>query len=247
MSFPFVQRLASRVRFSSVAAKASLVEVPSRALERGVVMMTRALGVLAIATAASVASADIVYSGVLNQTANATTGPLTIDILGQQWGFGHQSGGAIDYSFVSANNSGSGLFVELASPLVARNFTAGATIGTLTSTLNMFPTGGSTNEDVYLHNYAALPGDEGNFPATGTGFVGFGFGGPVNFNYGWMQFTLDGAARSVTLNDWAYESVVNQSISVSAVPEPFALGAGVVGMLGLVGFRRLRSRRHPAV
>jgi hypothetical protein len=47
------------------------------------------------------------------------------------------------------------------------------------------------------------------------------------------------------LNDWAYESVVNQSISVSAVPEPFALGAGVVGMLGLVGFRRLRPRRQP--
>jgi hypothetical protein len=246
MICPFVQRVVSRVRFSSVAAMASLVEVPSRARERGVVMMTRVLGVLAIATAASVTSADIVYSGVVNQTANATTGPLTIDILGQQWGFGHESGGSLDSSYVSANNSGSGLFVEFASPLVARNFTAGATIGTLTSTLNMFPTGGSTNETVTLHNYAAVPGDEGNFPSSGTGFVGFGFGSGVDFNYGWMRFTLDGATRSVTLNDWAYESVVNRSISVSAVPEPFALGAGVVGMLGVIWFRRLRPRRQPA-
>ncbi|MFM1903865.1 MAG: hypothetical protein RLZZ440_1765 [Planctomycetota bacterium] len=245
--FSCVQRIASRVRLSSLTAMASLLEVPSRALGRRVVIKIGLMGVLAIATATRDTSADIVYSGVLNQTANATTGPLTIDILGQQWGFGHNSGGSRDYSYVSANNSGSGLFVELASPLVARNFTSGDTIGTLTATLNMFPTGGSANENIFLHNYAAAPGSEGNFPASGTGFVGFGFGGPVNFNYGWMRFTLDGVNRSVTLNDWAYESVVNQSISVSAVPEPFALGAAaVVGTLGVVGLRRLRARRQPA-
>ncbi|MGA1516195.1 MAG: hypothetical protein ACO396_00325 [Phycisphaerales bacterium] len=200
-------------------------------------MKTGLIGVLAMATATGVASADIVYSGVLNQTADSVTGPLTIDIMGQQWGFGHESGGPLDYSFVSANNSGSGIFVQLGNLLVARNFTSGDTIGTFTEVLNMFPTGGgSTNEDIVLYNYAADPGGAGNFPSSGTGFVGFGFGGGVNFNYGWMRFTLDGPTRRVTLVDWAYESVVNQSIQVGTVPAPGVLA--VMAVAGLTGRRR---------
>jgi hypothetical protein len=199
-------------------------------------MKTGLIGVLAMATATGVASADIVYSGVLNQTADSVTGPLTIDIMGQQWGFGHESGGPLDYSFVSANNSGSGIFVQLGNLLVARNFASGDTIGTLTEVLNMFPTGGGSNADITLYNYAAEPGGEGNFPSTGTGFVGFGFGGGVNFNYGWMRFTLEGPTRRVTLVDWAYESVTNQSIAVGTVPAPGVLA--VMAVAGLAGRRR---------
>ncbi|MGA0420842.1 MAG: hypothetical protein ACO3P9_12555, partial [Phycisphaerales bacterium] len=144
--------------------------------------------------------------------------------------------GPLDYSFVSANNSGSGIFVGLGSLLFARNFTSGDTIGTFTEVLNMFPTGGGSNADITLYNYAAEPGGEGNFPSTGTGFVGFGFGGGVNFNYGWMRFTLEGPTRRVTLVDWAYESVVNQSIEVGAVPAPGVLA--VMAVAGLAGRRR---------
>jgi len=186
-------------------------------------MKTGLIAALTVATATSVGSADIVYSGVLNQTADAATGPGTIDIMGQQWGFGHESGGPLDYSFVSANNSGSGVFVELSSLLVARNFASGDTIGTFTEVLNMFPTGGgSTNDNIVLYDYAAEPGGEGNFPSNGTGFVGF--------------FTLEGPTRRVTLVDWAYESVVNQSIEVGAVPAPGVLA--VMAVAGLAGRRR---------
>jgi MYXO-CTERM domain-containing protein len=155
--------------------------------------------------------------------------------MGQQWGFGHESAGSLDYSFVSANNSGSGIFVQLGNLLVARNFTSGDTIGTFTEVLNMFPTGGGSNADITLYNYAD-PGGAGNFPSSGTGFVGFGFGGGVNFNYGWMRFTLDGPTRRVTLVDWAYESVVNQSIQVGTVPAPGVLA--VMAVAGLTGRRR---------
>jgi MYXO-CTERM domain-containing protein len=200
-------------------------------------LKTGLIAALTVATATSVGSADIVYSGVLNQTADAATGPGTIDIMGQQWGFGHESGGPLDYSFVSANNSGSGVFVELGTLLRARNFASGDTIGTFTEVLNMFPTaGGSENANITLYDYAAGDGGEGNFPSTGTGFVGFGFGGGVNFNYGWMRFTLEGLTRRVTLVDWAYESVVNQSIEVGAVPAPGVLA--VMAVAGLAGRRR---------
>jgi MYXO-CTERM domain-containing protein len=200
-------------------------------------LKTGLIAALTVATATSVGSADIVYSGVLNQTADAATGPGTIDIMGQQWGFGHESGGPLDYSFVSANNSGSGVFVELGTLLRARNFASGDTIGTFTEVLNMFPTGGgSENANITLYDYAAGDGGEGNFPSTGTGFVGFGFGGGVDFNYGWMRFTLEGLTRRVTLVDWAYESVVNQSIEVGAVPAPGVLA--VMAVAGLAGRRR---------
>ncbi len=199
-------------------------------------MKTGLIAAVTVATATGVCSAEIVYSGVLNQTADSATGPGTIDIMGHQWGFGHESGGPLDYSFVSANNSGSGVFVELGSLLVARNFTSGDTIGTFTEVLNMFPTGGGSNDNINLYNYAAEPGGEGNFPSNGTGFVGFGFGSGVNFNYGWMRFTLEGPTRRVTLVDWAYESVTNQSIAVGTVPAPGVLA--VMAVAGLSGRRR---------
>ena len=199
-------------------------------------MKTGLIAAVTVATATGVCSAEIIYSGVLNQTADYATGPGTIDIMGHQWGFGHESGGPLDYSYVSANNSGSGLFVELGSLLVARNFTSGDTIGTFTEVLNMFPTGGSGNDNINLYNYAAEPGGEGNFPSNGTGFVGFGFGGGVNFNYGWMRFTLEGPTRRVTLVDWAYESVANQSIEGGTVPAPGVLA--VMAVAGLAGRRR---------
>ena len=107
-----------------------------------------------------------------------------------------------------------------------------------------FPTGGTSNENITLYDYAAEPGGEGNFPSNGTGFVGFGFGSGVNFNYGWMRFTLDGLTRSVTLVDWAYESVTNHSIAVGQTSG----GAPVPGAAGLAalafGGAGLRARRR---
>ena len=111
-------------------------------------------------------------------------------------------------------------------------------IGNATSVLDMYPLGeGSENINLTMHDYVD---GSGNFAANGTGYVGFGFGGPVLFNYGWMRFTLSAgdlpSSRTITLVDWAYESTVGQSIQVGAIPAPGAIA--VAALAGLTGRRR---------
>ncbi len=186
----------------------------------------------------AVANADIVYSGMLDITVEAG-GEIEIDINGNMWQLGILTGGPLDYAYVTALDEGAGVFVPLLSETEARNFDDGDEIGTLTSVLNMYPLGpGDENINLLMHDFTS---GDGNFDANGTGFIGFGFGGGVDFNYGWMQVTLasDNASQSLTLVDFAYNDAVNGSIEVGAIPAPGALGLLALG--GLAGRPRRRA------
>ncbi|MAB72293.1 MAG: hypothetical protein CMJ54_07275 [Planctomycetaceae bacterium] len=195
-----------------------------------------ASSVLALAGSAS---ADIVYSGDLGLTVSSGDAAIDVSIGDNTWQFGVLIGGPLDYTFVTALNEGAGLFVPIANEFSARNFAAGDNIGTFTSVLNMYPLGpgGSTNINLTMHDYVS---GEGTFDASGTGFVGFGFGGGIDFNYGWMQFTLDvdanSGSHSITLVDFAYNDEVNGSIEVGAIPAPGAIA--LLSIAGLAGRRR---------
>ena len=184
------------------------------------------------------ASADIVYSGDLGLTVNSGDTAIDVSIGDNMWRFGIVLGGPLDYTYVTALNEGAGLFVPIASEFEARNFAAGDNIGTITSVLKMFPLGeGDENINLNMHDYIS---GEGTFDASGTGYVGFGFGGGIDFNYGWMQFTLDVDANStnhsITLVDFAYNDDVNGSIEVGAIPAPGAIA--LLSIAGLAGRRR---------
>ncbi|MDG1979595.1 MAG: hypothetical protein P8I44_13620 [Phycisphaerales bacterium] len=194
-----------------------------------------ASSVLAVAGGAS---ADIVYSGDLGLTVNSGDTAIDVSIGDNMWRFGIVLGGPLDYTYVTALNEGAGLFVPIASEFEARNFAAGDNIGTITSVLKMFPLGeGDENINLNMHDYIS---GEGTFDASGTGYVGFGFGGGIDFNYGWMQFTLDVDANStnhsITLVDFAYNDDVNGSIEVGAIPAPGAIA--LLSIAGLAGRRR---------
>ena len=194
-----------------------------------------ASSVLAVAGGAS---ADIVYSGDLGLTVSSGDAAIDVSIGDNTWQFGVLLGGPLDYTFVTALNEGAGLFVPIANEFSARNFAAGDNIGTITSVLNMFPLGpGGENINLTMHDYVS---GEGTFDASGTGFVGFGFGGGIDFNYGWMQFTLDvdenSMSHSITLVDFAYNDDVNGSIEVGAIPAPGAIA--LLSIAGLAGRRR---------
>ncbi|MDG1358801.1 MAG: hypothetical protein P8P71_00015 [Phycisphaerales bacterium] len=194
-----------------------------------------ASSVLAVAGGAS---ADIVYSGDLGLTVNSGDTAIDVSIGDNMWRFGIVLGGPLDYTYVTALNEGAGLFVPIASESEARNFAAGDNIGTITSVLKMFPLGeGDENINLNMHDYIS---GEGTFDASGTGYVGFGFGGGIDFNYGWMQFTLDVDANStnhsITLVDFAYNDDVNGSIEVGTIPAPGAIA--LLSIAGLVGCRR---------
>lgn len=184
------------------------------------------------------AAADIVYSGDLGLTVSSGDAAIDVSIGDNTWQFGIVLGGPLDYSFVTALNEGAGLFVPITNESSARNFAAGDNIGTITSVLNMFPLGpGGENINLNMHDYVS---GEGTFDASGTGFVGFGFGGGIDFNYGWMQFTLDvdanSGSHSITLVDLAYNDQVNGSIEVGAIPAPGAIA--LLSIAGLAGRRR---------
>ena len=184
------------------------------------------------------AAADIVYSGDLDLTVSSGDAAIDVSIGDNTWQFGVLLGGPLDYTFVTALNEGAGLFVPIANEFSARNFAAGDNIGTITSVLNMFPLGpGDENINLNMHDYVS---GEGTFDASGTGFVGFGFGGGIDFNYGWMQFTLDvdanSGSHSITLVDLAYNDEVNGSIEVGAIPAPGAIA--LLSIAGLAGRRR---------
>ena len=116
----------------------------------------------------------------------------------------------------------------------------GSDFGTLTSVLEMYPTDGGAAYNRTMHNYVD---GSGNFGATDSGYVGFGFGSGINFNYGWMHFELvevEGVA-SITLTGWAYNDEVNGSIvagQTMAVP-----GSGALALFGLTAVGRRRRRR----
>ncbi len=194
------------------------------------------LGVLS----ASASYGEIVYSGPIGDSATSTSGPVVIEIAGNEYQFGIVAGGPVFYAGITANNDGAGLFVTVSNPGNARNFNAGGTIGTLTEVLDMYPIGsGGSNSYAVMHDYVS---GSGNFSPDGTGYIGFGFGGPINFNYGWMRFTLSNpdvpVLRTMTIVDWAYESNLNQSIEVGAIPAPGAIA--VAALAGLASRRRRR-------
>ena len=191
------------------------------------------------------ANADIVYSGDIFEGVSDANGggSLTVEIAGLNYEFGILVGGPLDYSYVTTTSEGAGLFVPLTETDEARNFSAGDNIGTLTSVLNMYPLGGGgENINLVMHDYSGTGDLPGEFSAIGTGYVGFGFGSGINFNYGWMEFTsfeeeFEGGLQSyLNITGWAYNDEVNGSITVGQIPAPGVLGLLAIG--GLAGRRR---------
>ena len=186
----------------------------------------------------SFANADIIYND-LTETAGSGES-VSFDINGLNYEFGIETGGPLDYAYVTTTSEGAGLFVPLLEETTARNFSAGDSIGTLTSVLNMFPLGGgSENINLAMFDFNT---NTGNWNLGETGYVGFGFGSGIDFNYGWMSFELTGDEEpTITLTGWAYNDVVNGSITagqMAAVPGPAAAAAA----FGLFGIRRNRRR-----
>ncbi|WP_428386138.1 PEP-CTERM sorting domain-containing protein [Mucisphaera sp.] len=72
-------------------------------------------------------------------------------------------------------------------------------------------------------------------------FIGLEF--PINAvsHFGWIRVTIDNAAGTFVINDWAYESVPGVGIEAGAIPEPGALGLLAAGALGLAGYRGRRA------
>lgn len=178
------------------------------------------------------ANADVIYSG-----------PQDIEILqfgGQQLNL---DGDAYDdillKNYVFGGGNYQGLYVNFYPGKVngfsnglayASALTAGDPINA--GTINQFQASmayGSTNPSAEFNN------------ADGA-FIGIGFPIAGVNHFGWIRVTIDNAAGTFVINDWAYESTPGVGITAGAgIPEPSALGLLAAGALGLGGFRGLRT------
>ena len=180
----------------------------------------------------SFANAEIVYSD-LSESASAGF-PISIDIAGFNYEFGIEDGGPLNYAYVTTTSENAGVFVPLLEETTARNFSAGDSIGTLTSVLNMFPLGGgSENINLAMFDYNT---NTGNWNIGETGYVGIGFGSGIDFNYGWIEFVIYNG--EMQMEGWAYETEVNKSITVGQIPAP-----GALSLLAIAGIASRRRRR----
>jgi hypothetical protein len=208
---------------------------------------------------ASVAEAQIVFSGTKNLTATSPSGRLdfdgngTIDLIFSSYKGGKAPGSIGGVQFLEGSNptgqvvldsGGSGLIAKLAA-------------GTPVSSASTFSTLAQGNS-VGPH-FTNGTGGGGLWAAGGdTGYVGFSFVSGTSTYYGWAELTEMGNPTGSTVGgtgtifNWAYNSAAGQAINVgdtgSAVPEPAtaALVAGAVVLGGALWLKRRQRSRASA-
>jgi len=78
------------------------------------------------------------------------------------------------------------------------------------------------------------------FNSASNAFLGLSFSSGTNVFYGWVRVSLNNAAGTFVVHDWAYENS-GAGIQTGAVPAPGALGLLAAGASGL-GLLRSRKR-----
>lgn len=69
-------------------------------------------------------------------------------------------------------------------------------------------------------------------------FIGLEF--PINAtsHFGWVRVSIDNAAGTFVINDWAYNDVPGEGLRAGQIPEPGTLGLLAAGAAGLAAMRR---------
>lgn len=78
------------------------------------------------------------------------------------------------------------------------------------------------------------------FNSASNAFLGLSFAGASGTLYGWVRVSVNNAAGTFVVHDWAYEST-GSGIAAGAIPAPGTLGLLAVGASGL-GLIRGRKR-----
>ena len=198
--------------------------------------LTRNVAAVVVATSSALVTAEaaVVYSGVVNITADASvTNPANISV-------NLDSAGAAEFTLTSSLfNKASFVdnFLNGFKPIA--DSTTGGTVTKLALGFPVDATGLFSTASSQAGQGFFLSGNPffGEWAGTDTGYMGFTFN-PTGSTplYGWARITNSSNTSSVTLVDYAYQDN-GSSISTGAVPEPTTAVLGALGV-GAFLFRR---------
>jgi len=187
----------------------------------------------AAAAAAGSASADIVYSGVQDISIDQFSA-LDLDLDFDGYGDVLLK----NYVFYGGNYQGATV-----------NFFPGQLVGFYDNGLAYvaslaagFSIDGSSVGPTFFGSMAyGTSNPSAQFNAADGAFLGLSFAAGADTHYAWVRVTIDNAAGSFVVNDWAYEGVAGTGIAAGVVPAPGTLALLAAGSGGL-GLLRGRKR-----
>jgi hypothetical protein len=186
----------------------------------------------AAAAAAGGASADIVYSGTQNISISQFSA-LNLNIDGDAYGdllLKNYVFGGTNYQGATVNFA-PGKLVSFASGGVS--YVSALSAG---FSINASSVGPSFFGSMAYGN--ANPNAQ--FQNASNAFLGLSFASGAGTFYGWVRVSVNNAAGTFTVHDWAYENS-GAGIAAGAIPAPGALGLFAAGASGL-GLLRGRKR-----
>jgi hypothetical protein len=187
----------------------------------------------AAAMAAGAANAEIVYSGVQDLSINQFSAlNLDLDLDG--------SGDLLLKNYVFGGGNYMGATVNFY-PGKLVTFTVGASYPYVASLATGFQIDAAAMGSFFGSMAYGAVNPNAQFNSTQGAILGVSFGSGANLFYGWVRVSIDQAAGSFVVNDWAYENQSGVGIAAGVVPAP-----GVLGLLaaGAAGLGLMRSRRR---
>jgi hypothetical protein len=188
-----------------------------------------AAATVAVAAVGSVEAA-IVYSGEQNLSI-AQFSSLNLNLDGDAYGDvllknyvfggGNYQGAYVNFSpgkLVTFSANGLGYVSALASGASIDSSTVGSFIGSMAY--------GGSNPNAQFNNVS-------------NAFLGLSFASGANLYYGWVRVSVNNAAGTFVVHDWAYDNS-GAGIAAGAVPAPGPLALLAAGAAGL---SRLRGRK----
>ena len=196
--------------------------------------LAKHFGIAAVATAAATsANAQIVHSGIVNQTIASSFNGLYLNVVtGQDNEPGNTGGSTVAGWDINLWGTGTFSLFSPGTPAASHGFLQ---VGGAAGNLSQGDTIGSGGTYANTSNTAVW-----NLNSDGN-LIGFRFFNEANsqIHYGWARVEFGGDLGTRTLVEYAYEATAGASIGAGVVPAPSA--AALLGLGGLVAARRRRA------
>jgi hypothetical protein len=183
---------------------------------------------------ASIANADIIYSGLQDISINQGNS-LQLDLNNDT----NLDVKLKNYVFVGGNYLGA--TVNFAPGQLA-GFRAGpnnfAYVSNLVTGAPVGP--GTVGPSFYGSMAYGAANPNAQFNLDSDGLIGLSFPAGADTLFGWIRVATDQGGGSFKVVDWAYESTPLTAIPAGVVPEPASLGLLAVGAAGLAAYRGKR-------